>query len=84
MQQIIFQLKSDKDMATVICPNCGGENNVTKRGGQECAYCGTMLHLSAPKKTKKQDKGLESDDKIRNLSDAKFIVPIEFKYITVR
>ena len=36
-------------MATVICPNCGGENTVTKRGGQECAYCGTMLQCPKPK-----------------------------------
>lgn len=68
-------------MATVICPNCGGENNVTKRGGQECAYCGTMLHFSTPKKVK-QEKGHESDNVKRNLSDAKFIVPIASKYST--
>lgn len=30
-------------MAVVICPNCGGENNVTNSGGQECAFCGSVL-----------------------------------------
>ena len=69
-------------MATVICPNCGGENNVTNRDGQECAYCGTMLYLPTPKKAKTKDKGNESNDGNKNLSDAKFIVPIASKYST--
>lgn len=69
-------------MATVICPNCGGENNVTNRDGQECAYCGTMLYLPTPKKAKTKDKGHESDNDDKNLSDAKFIVPIASKYST--
>lgn len=30
-------------MAKIICPNCGGENNVTKTSGQECQYCGSSL-----------------------------------------
>lgn len=69
-------------MATVICPNCGGENNVTNRDGQECAYCGTMLYLPTPKKAKTKDKGHESNNDNRNLSDAKFIVPIASEYST--
>lgn len=69
-------------MATVICPNCGGENNVTHRDGQECAYCGTMLYLPTPKKGKPQNKGHESDNDNKNLSDAKFIVPIASEYST--
>lgn len=69
-------------MATVICPNCGGENNVTNRDGQECAYCGTMLYLPTPKKGKPQNKGHESDNDNKNLSDAKYIVPIASKYST--
>ena len=32
-------------MATVICPNCGGENDVTARGSHDCMYCGTKLPL---------------------------------------
>lgn len=32
-------------MATVICPNCGGENDVTASGSHECIYCGTKLLL---------------------------------------
>lgn len=69
-------------MATVICPNCGGENNVTNRDGQECAYCGTILYLPTPKKAKTKDKGRESSNDNKNLSDAKFIVPIASKYST--
>ena len=55
-------------MATVICPSCGGENNVTKKRGQECAYCGT--HLSAPQssqlkhKEKNSSKGLPVSEEI--------------------
>ena len=41
-------------MAKVICPSCGGENNVTKKNGQECVYCGT--HLSAPQKASPKAK----------------------------
>lgn len=67
-------------MATVICPNCGGENDVTERKGQECAYCGTMLYLPTPQKAKTKDKGHESDNDNKNLSDAKFIVPIASRY----
>lgn len=69
-------------MATVICPNCGGENNVTEHNGQECAYCGTMLYLPTPKKVKSKDKGRESDNDNKNLSDAKFIVPIASEFST--
>lgn len=69
-------------MATVICPNCGGENNVTNRNGQECAYCGTMLYLPTPNKVKSKDKGRESDNDNKNLSDAKFIVPIASEFST--
>ena len=69
-------------MATVICPNCGGENNVTNRDGQECAYCGTMLYLPTPKKDKPQNNGRESDNDNKNLSDAKFIVPIASEFST--
>lgn len=69
-------------MATVICPNCGGENNVTNRDGQECAYCGTMLYLPTPNKVKSKDKGRESDNDNKNLSDAKFIVPIASEFST--
>lgn len=69
-------------MATVICPNCGGENNVTKRSGHECEYCGTMLHLPTPKKGNKRNERHESVSGNTNLSDAEFIVQIASKYST--
>ncbi len=62
-------------MATVICPNCGGENDVTKRGGQECAYCGTMLHLPNKPSNPTRKSGIKKE-----LSDAQFIIPIATKY----
>ncbi|WP_300646047.1 hypothetical protein [uncultured Duncaniella sp.] len=65
-------------MATVICPNCGGENDVTKRGGQECAYCGTMLHLPTPTEPKTRKKKTSASAK--ELSEAKYIVQIAAKY----
>lgn len=65
-------------MATVICPNCGGENDVTKRSGQECAYCGTMLHLPTPTDSKTRKK--KTSGSIKELSDAKYLVPIAAKY----
>lgn len=49
-------------MATIICPSCGGENNVTKKSGQECAYCGT--HLSAPQKTTPKAKAKEISEEL--------------------
>lgn len=67
-------------MATVICPNCGGENNITNKDGQECAYCGTILHLPTPKESK--TRGNASDKKSKELSAAKFIVPIPSQYST--
>jgi len=65
-------------MATVICPNCGGENDVTKRSDQECAYCGTMLHLPTPTEPKTRKKKASASTK--ELSEAKYIVPIAAKY----
>lgn len=44
-------------MAIIICPNCGGENNITKKSGQECVYCGTIFakkNLQAIKSDKKE------------------------------
>lgn len=65
-------------MATVICPNCGGENNITNKDSQECVYCGTMLHLPTPKESKtKRDV---TNKKSKELSEAKFIVPIMLQY----
>lgn len=69
-------------MATVICPNCGGENNITNRDGQECAYCGTMLYLPTPKKDNPQNKGDQSAKDNKKLSNTKFIVPIATNYST--
>lgn len=67
-------------MATVICPNCGGENNITNKDGQECAYCGTLLHLPTSKQslTKKTVSNKES----KKLSETKYIVPITPQYST--
>lgn len=65
-------------MATVICPNCGGENDVTKREGQECAYCGTLLHLPTPKEPTKK----RGNNNIKQLSEAKYIIPIASQYST--
>lgn len=67
-------------MATVICPNCGGENNVTSKNGQECAYCGTMLQMPTP--TKSGQKEMDASDGSNNLSDSKYIVPISTQYST--
>ena len=67
-------------MATVICPNCGGENNVTNKGGQECAYCGTLLHLPTSKQSK--TKKTVSNKESKKLSEAKYIVPITPQYAT--
>lgn len=67
-------------MATVICPNCGGENNITNKDSQECAYCGTILHLPTPKESPK--RGDASNKKGKELSTAKFIVPIPSLYST--
>lgn len=65
-------------MATVICPNCGGENNITNKNGQECAYCGTLLLLP----TSKQPKKTASNKDSKNLSEVKYIVPIPSQYAT--
>lgn len=67
-------------MAIVICPNCGGENNIINKDGRECAYCGTLLHLPTSKqpKTKKTASNKDSN----NLSEAKYIVPITSQYAT--
>lgn len=65
-------------MATVICPNCGGENDVAKREGQECAYCGTLLHLPTPKEPTKK----RGNKNIKQLSEAKYIIPIASQYST--
>lgn len=67
-------------MATVICPNCGGENNITNKDGQECAYCGTLLHLPTSKQSK--TKKTVSNKESKKLSEAKYIVPITPQYAT--
>lgn len=66
-------------MATVICPNCGGENNVTKRGGQECAYCGTMLQY--PQAKRKQTKKSEESNN-DTFPQAEYIIELASKYST--
>lgn len=66
-------------MATVICPNCGGENNVTKRGGQECAYCGTMLQYPQAKK-KTEKKNTNSNDAV--FPHGEFIIELAAEYST--
>ena len=51
-------------MAKVICPNCGSENNVTKKSGQECEYCGTTLpsqSINENKKDSKDNKGINEN-----------------------
>lgn len=64
-------------MATVICPNCGGENNVTKRGSQECAYCGTMLQY--PQAKRKQTKKSEESNNDA-FPQAEYIIEIATRY----
>lgn len=66
-------------MATVICPNCGGENNVTKRGGQECEYCGTMLQYPQAKKKSEKKKTNSNDDIFPH---GEFIIELADKYST--
>lgn len=66
-------------MATVICPNCGGENNVTKRGGQECEYCGTMLQYPQAKK-KVEKKSTSSNDAV--FPHGEFIIELANEYST--
>lgn len=66
-------------MATVICPNCGGENNVTKRGGQECEYCGTMLQYPQAKKKTEKKKTNSNDDIFPH---GEFIIELSDEYST--
>lgn len=66
-------------MATVICPNCGGENNVIKRGGQECVYCGTMLQY--PQAKRKQTKKSEGSNKDA-FPQAEYLIELSSKYST--
>lgn len=66
-------------MSLAICPNCGGENDVTNRGGQECDFCGTMLQF--PKAKAKRDKQSDENNDCA-FPIAEYILKIPSEYST--
>lgn len=62
-------------MATVKCPNCGAENKVTARNGQECAYCGTFLEW--PKKSTPKNEKKKIDKELEDLSNEPMIIEFD-------
>ena len=63
-------------MAKVICPNCGGENNITKTSGQECQYCGSSLTDTKGKKQNAKDVKSVKEDNLYYVGKTK-ITPSE-------
>lgn len=60
-------------MATIICPSCGGENQITGKSRKECAYCGSPLPMPEKKKTSSKKSETKGDAKFPT---AQYYIPI--------